>query len=541
MKIFLLCALFAPIIYLALHQKKWYLYLLFAFIAVLPEQFSVRIHDSIPLLSATRLLIVTLAGFWLYGKWKTRTFQFPKSLLLFFAVNLIVSVVNLRYGSDDIKRIFLLVFERVFLVIMLKDMICDREEFNRCIDFAIMGCAALAVIGIVQTVFDYDISSALHLTSTITSIQLNERMGLVRAFGTYNAISYGCYCSVMAFLILYRLYNTRSIWHSIAFALNFVALICTFTRSAWLCLAAVAFLALLIYRLTLIRRMLSSLAITLALLAALCCIQPKLYYAFVETGKSSINTILGVLPDSVISLFTPAEQPAPTTSAETAPNLPDSTESVPATEATVSTQPTETVPVPTTPSTAPQSGDTNSTTSRPGFELDENFGTNASDPTYSRTAQWTAVQYMMEEGDLLFGYGYNALIHGRIHFFFDRWTAKWQPTTFLDVGLVSILTESGLIGFLAQMALLGFIFVYSLLKKSKEDKFDFYHLILLIIPLYLLLNYLASFPNPSIIWILISLFYAYKNMASQNTTPVQSADNGSHPLVDAPANTEENA
>lgn len=479
MKLIILCALFAPIIYLAFRKKKWYLYLLFAFVGVLPEQFSIRVHESIPLLSATRILILILMGFWLYDKWKTKKFHFPKSLLLFFAVNLIISLVNLRYGTDDIKRIFLLIFERVLLVVMLMDMIHDREEFHRCIDFAIMGCTALAVIGIVQTVFNYDISSALHLTETITSIQLSNRMGLVRAFGTYNAISFGCYCSFMALLILYRLYHTKSIWHSIAFSVTFVALICTFTRSAWLCFAAIALLALLLYRTALIRRLLPSAGIVLALLVLLCCFQPKLYSALVETGKSSINTVLGVLPDSVTSLFVPESTDGPTHPAPTDPEVPEQTQ-------------------PTTP--------------RPGFDLDEDFGDNASDPTYSRTAQWTAVQYMAQEGQLLFGYGYNALIRGRIHFFFDRWAAKWQPTTFLDVGLVALITETGLIGTICYLGLLGYLLVWSFWKRNREEKFDFYQLILLMIPLYLLLNYLASFLNASVVWLLFGLFYAYKDL-----------------------------
>lgn len=499
MKIIILCALFAPIIYLALRQKKWYLYLLFAFIGILPEQFSVRLHASIPLLSASRILILILVGFWLWDKWKTKKFQCPKSLLLFFTVNLIVSLVNLRYGTDDIKRIFLLIFERALLVVMLMDMIHDREEFHRCIDFAIMGCAAVAVIGIVQTVFDYDISSALHLTETISSIQLSQRMGLTRAFGTYNAISYGCYCAFMAMLILYRLYNTKSIWHSIAFALNFVALICTFTRSAWLCLAAVAFIALLFYRLKLVRRILPSGAIALALLVLLCCFQPKLYSAFVETGKSSINTILGVVPDSVISMFVPEEIQTSTLPVETDPTQTDQTD-------TTSPEPTKPSP------------------HRPGFELDEDFGMNAKDPAYSRNAQWTAVRYMAEEGQLLFGYGYNALIRGKIHFFFDRWAAKWEPTTFLDVGLVALIAESGLIGLISYLGLLGYLLVYAFRKRSREDKFDFYHLVLLMIPLYLLLNYLASFPNASVVWLFFALFYAYKNLEKKkalSTPPVQ--------------------
>lgn len=497
MKLIILCALFAPIIYLAFRQKKWYLYLLFAFIGVLPEQFSIRLHDSIPLLSATRVLILVLIGFWLFNKWKTKSFKFPKSLLLFFAVNLLVSLVNLRYGFAEIKRIFLLVFEWVLLAIVIADTIRDREEFHRCIDFAIMGAAALAVIGIIQTVFNYDISTVVHLTKTITSIHLSQRMGLTRAFGTYNAISYGCYCAFMALLILYRLYNTKSIWHSIAFALNFVALICTFTRSAWLCLAGVAFLALLIYRTKLIRRMLPSVAIMLALVVALCCVQPKLYSAFVETGKSSINTILDVIPDSVISLFVPEETVSPTLPTETDPSSPDPT------------APVQTKPVP----------------QRPSFQLNENFGMNASDPTYSRTAQWTAVVYMAKEGQLLFGYGYNALPRGKIHFFFDRWAAQWQTTTFLDVGLVALIAESGLFGAIAYLGLLGFMFVFAFIKKRplKERQLDFHWLTIFMVPLYLLLNTLAAFLFIPVVWVFIGLFYAYNNLENHEQTQELSA------------------
>lgn len=486
MKLVILCALFAPIVYLALRQKKWYLYLLFAFIAVLPEQFSIRLHDSIPLLSASRILILICMGFWLYDKWKNRKFQLPIALLVFFVLSLIVSLVNLRWGTQEIKKIFLLIFERVLLVIMIVDMIPDREEFHRCIDFAIMGCAALAVIGIVQTVFDYDISSALHLTKTFSSVQLLPRMGLTRAFGTYNAISYGCYCAFMSLFIVYRLYNTKSIWHSAAFTLNFVALICTFTRSAWLCLAAVAFVALLLFRLKLIRRLLPSVGMILALLVLLCCFQPKLYKAFVNTGKSSINTVLQVLPEDWFS-----KKPSADTAVDTTP-----------TDTTVETAPTE-----------PEEEE------KPGFQLDDSFGANADDPAYSRNAQWTAVQYMTQEGQLLFGYGYNALLRGKIHFFFDRWAAQWQPTTFLDVGLVALLTESGLIGAISYLGLLSYMLVYAFIKKRslKDGKLDFSWLALFIIPLYLLLNYLAAFLHAQIVWIFIGLFFVHQKLDDQES------------------------
>lgn len=485
----ILLILFFPIFFLAFRQKKWYLYLLCAFIAVLPEQFSIKLHSSVPLLSATRILILILTGFWLYGKWKTRTFRFPKSLVLFFAINLIISLVNLRFGTQEIKRIFLLIFERVLLVVMLADTITDKEEFHRCIDFAIMGCAALAVIGIVQTVFDYDISTALHLVKTPTSVHLAQRMGLTRAFGTYNAISYGCYCAFMLLLILYRLYSTGSLWHSGAFALTFAALICTYTRSAWLCLAAVVFFLLIFFFKKLCKRLLPGIGMTLAIMILLCCFQPMLFNALVETGKSTINTVLNVIPDPVIDFFTPDAQS--TTPSDSVKPQPEDTE----------TEPTK-PPV-----------------ERPGFELDKDFGANAKNPALSRTFQWSAVEYMADEGTLWLGYGYNALLRGKIHFFYASWGNQWTVTSFLDVGLVALITESGILGAIVHLSLLLYMAVYAFRKKRslKEKELDFNWIVLFMIPLYLLLNYLAAFLNAQIIWVFIGLFYTYQKLGEQKS------------------------
>jgi hypothetical protein len=495
MKLVLLCALFAPIVYLALRQKKWYLYLLFAFMGVLPEQFSLRLHESLPLLTGTRVLVLIVMGFWLFDKWKTKKFRFPKSLMLFLVVNVIVSLVNLRYGAGEIKRIFLLIFERAFLVVVLMDLIGDRAELHRCIDFAIMGCVALAVIGIVQTVFDYDISSVLHLTKTGSSNGISDRMGMQRAFGTYNAISYGCYCAFMSGLIMYRLYNTKSRWNSAAFAMNLVALLCTFTRSAWLCLAGVFVLVLLVYRMKLIRRLLPALGITLALCVVLCGFQPKLYQGLSQTAISSINTVLGVLPDRLVAAIQPNWNAADLTKP---------------TAETNATEPTE---------------ETKPDTHKPFFELDEDFGANAKDPTYSRMAQWSAVTYMLEDGQALFGYGYNALPEGRIHFFFDRWEAKWVSTDFLDVGLVALLMEGGFVGALSFLSLLGYLLVVSLRKRTCFGEMDFYWFMIFMIPLFLLLNFLASFMFASVVWLLIALFYAYRETEPQ-LPGTQTQENG---------------
>lgn len=483
MKILLICLLFAPIVYLAIKHKRWYLYLAVAFIGILPEQFSFSIHDDLPLISVTRLLIVLLGIFWAMERIKSKNFSVSKALLIFGGVNIIVSLINLRYGFGEINRIFLYIFERIFLVILLKDLIHTKEEFHRCVDFMIMGCCALAVIGIVQTLFSYDISSVLHLQKTATSIKLSTRMGMIRAFGTFNAISYGCYCAFMVLPIYFRLEQTGKLRYSLAFALNFMALICTFTRSAWLCIAAVFGLLILLRYKVFFKKILPAVAFSLALCCLMCLAQPKFFGGLAETGKSAANTLLSALPDSFFPTETPKETQGDTPT--------DETTVTEETEPTEPTEPTEKDP--------------------PKFDISEDFGANVN-PTASRMMQWTAVQDLANQGQILFGHGYNALLRGKIRFYFKNWGSKWVTTTFLDVGLVALIMEGGIVGTISYLALLGYMVLCSLKKRNRSGELDFYKLTVFMVPLYLLLNFLAAFLFYPAVWLYIAAFFAYQKL-----------------------------
>ena len=503
MKLLFLIALLFPMIFLSIRHKRWYLYLPFGLLGILPEQFAVQIHEKLPLLSGSRVLILIFFGFWLYDRWKHKRFSMPWSLGIFMGINILVSLVNFRYGFGEVNRIFVTVFERVLLAVMAADLIRDKEEFRRCVDFMLMGSAALAVIAIVQTVFEYDIASVLHLRQTMASVSISDRMGMTRAYGTFNAISYGCYCTFMMIPAYYRLRQTKSQWYSLIFAINFVALICTFTRSAWLCIAGVMALMVLVYRWKMIRLLVPSAVISLALCAALCVAQPRLWSAFVETGKSGLNTVISVLPDGVQEFLTPekTEKPRPT-------------------DPVAMEKPTPTEPVQTTTPPAQTKPPADHSGSKNPFQLDENFGMNGEDPTYTRVVQWTAVKYMIEDGQAWFGYGYNAFPEGRLHYFYDRWGAKWEVANTLDVGLVALITEGGFVGAASFLGLLGYMLVISLWKK-KKGTFDFYQVTIFMIGLFLLLNYLASFMFDDAVWLFIALFYAYHRLEKRTVSQLE--------------------
>lgn len=454
MKYILLLALIAPILYLAFRQKKWYLYLLFGFIGFLPEQFALQLHDKLPLISATRLLILLVVAVWLIKNWKTKKLVVPISILAYLGLNLLISVVNLQHGFDEINRMFLFVFERALLVICVADLIEDRQEIDRCIDFLILGCVAAAIIGIVQSVFEYDIASVLHLVETIASKKIPDRMGLMRAYGTYNAISFGCYCAIMLLLIYYRMDNTKKLYYGAAFAVVFMAMFCTLTRSAWLCCAAIIFLVVIIRRRKALKVLFPSAGMAILLCICLCLMQPKLLDAIVETAKSTMNTVISILPEDLRT------------------------------------------------SLMPEGSEDDLL-----FELDEDFGLNANAPVHSRTQQWSAIEYMTGEGHLVFGYGYNAYPEGKLHYR-SRTDDTWQDAHAVDVGLVSLTTESGLLGLLSILGLLGYMVMVSWRRRTKTKELDFYKLMLYFVPLYLLLNVASSFLHKPVIWLTFALFYA---------------------------------
>ncbi len=475
----LLILLFSPVFYFAFRQKKWYLYLSCAFIGILPDQFAIELHASLPLLTAQRLLILLLLGFWIVKKCKNRQFSFPVILVVYAALNILVSVVNIRYGlGGEIKRVAILLLEQVLLVIMMIELIDGRKELNLCLDAMILSCCALSVVGMIQTIFEVDVASVLKLVDARTATELTPRMGMVRAFGTTNAIIFGCYCAFMSLLIYYRLERTNKQRYAVAMALTLSAMICTLSRGAWLCFGAILVLLLCIRPKKLLRPLGTSLLMTLVLCLLLGFFGNRHFLvASIETGRSTANTVLGVVDLEIPALpglgnLLPQEQPME--------ENPDTEE--------------------------PEGSDT------------PEFGKNESSAAQSRLVEWTAAQYMFDEGNGLFGYGYNAFTRGKLHYFYPQF-GFWTVAGTLDVGLLKVMTESGLVGFLAYLSLLGFSLFMALKHRGKRGLLTFEKLFAFLLVEYLLLNFMAAFTGP--FWLALGLFYASLKLTKKEEPEIE--------------------
>ena len=458
----LLVILFAPVLYLAFREKKWYLYLACAFVGILPDNFAVELSASLPLLTAQRILILVLMGFWLVRQWKRKKWKIPMILVAYFTAHWIIAVCNLQYGlSGEVKRMAILALEQILLIIMITDTISTRAEFDRCIDVMLLSCAALAAIGICQTVFDFDVTSVLQVVTSRSDMELTPRMDMTRAFGMSNAIIYGCYCAMMTLLCYYRMERTGRQRYSVILTLNILALLCTMSRSAWLCFAGLVALLVATRPKKFFNRSWICILLVIVLFCGMVFLNGNFGRAMLETGKSSLNTVLKTMgieiPGFNVSNSTGANKLA-------------------------------------------VSGD---------------FGLNESSATRSRIVEWSAVKYMTQEGRLLFGYGYNAFPRGMLHYFYPQF-GFWTVATTLDVGLLAIITETGLVGLLAELALLGYMVFIAIKNRGRKGLLTYNKLTLYVVVAYLLLNFMAAFTGP--VWVIFALFFAHNKLEDRGAS-----------------------
>lgn len=232
MKLIIILALFMPIFYNCAKKKKWYLNLFYAFYPILPDSFAIEISKQLPLLSAKRIIILLLIVIWIYktmGKIKLKG-MIPVMIYVFFET--FVSCVNFRYGSGEVNRLFILVFETFIPFLMVNEFVKNENEIKDCLDFLLMASAAVFLISMLQVFANYDVTTVLSIVDGRVDTSLTQRMGVERARGFFNAISYGGYCSFLVIIALYRFLDNRKSKYLIYALCNFGGLILSMSRSS---------------------------------------------------------------------------------------------------------------------------------------------------------------------------------------------------------------------------------------------------------------------------------------------------------------------
>lgn len=291
LKTIILLSLLVPVLLLSLKYDRWYFYIICGLYTILPNTLAIEISPSLPLLTFKRIFILLLCCILLYNNKMKNTIKIPKEILVYTLINLMISIINLKFGFGELNGIFIIIFEQFILVLMIKGFISSKEDIYRCIEFMVYCSFVLAVISILQTVVGIDISTVFSLTESRVEQAITDRMNVVRAFGTTNAISNGCYIAFAVLINIFIYEKTKKIRYIFILAVNVVALACTMTRSAILSLGIVLFVMIVIRNKQFITIYSKYILFAIAGIATVIVIKPEILNGVKEVLKSILNVL----------------------------------------------------------------------------------------------------------------------------------------------------------------------------------------------------------------------------------------------------------
>lgn len=387
-------------------RKKKFEYWFCSIYMLLPDYFALEINESLPLISADRIMILL---FFLYVIINYRHLAFQKiitnhkisiPLSIYFICRL---ATNLRYVTtygSSAKAILALCFEQLFLLVLLVTVFHSREKIERAFVFMSNASGIVFLFGIFESITGRNVAYYLYTASRKLLFADYHRLGLRRSTFTLGIPSFfGTYCVLMLPILLHVYRKTKEKKYFVILILQFFALLHCGSRAPLFVYFFILFLSLLEKeRKTYLKQYVSFLGISLALIVALSFVSEHLRYYYTGTAKSLLN---------VVGFEFDLNEGAPKDTA--------------------------------------------------------GFGSNE-DGSYSRLAQFSGIPYVLSK-EPVFGFGYGAQNRDDVQYFY---MGRWRILHTYDVGYVAITMDEGLLGVAGYLALLIGLLLLLFQKSNKK-------------------------------------------------------------------------
>ena len=472
-------------------KLTWEAILFLALYTILPTYFALELSESIPLISASRILIVLLGIMVILRRrhdvFDLRHFHIRNLKLLlcedklvrwglmgYFAILLVINTIFAFRTSEGIKQLFTLIAEEYAIVWLMVMVLDSRQKVEKALSVTVLASGAVGILAIFSVLTR---QNPFHLLDTVSRYMLKAtyyRMGLLRATAGFgHPVYYGAYCAVMTPLSMYFIEHAQTkrsrFLYKSCMVINMICVLLSNSRGsilALLCTAGIMFLvALFTGKLKeFLVRYLPLLIIAVALLLVI-----ALLAMFVIPGvSSSLKTFFDNLFSNPLGSHGTVDPSA-------------------STEPIESTEPTEPIQLP--------------------LEYGEN-----PNGLRSRLIQLTAIPYTLSHSPFL-GLGPNAFALGLVGYTYKEGQLSFFKT--VDMNLVAIIGQYGLVGlvgFLAQFSTLG---ITMLRRKYRKDPLMYF--ILMTFVCYMLC--LLSISNlDRWYWVCIGIFVSLVNLIHKENT-----------------------
>lgn len=238
----------------ALKGNKKFILFFMAFYPVLPDYFAIELGGGLPLLKASRILLLILLLCVCFRNKKIKLIRKPLKaaglywpLIIYFAARILANGYYVSSLSAAINTEFTVIVEQLLLLVLICQIIQDQEDVYLCVKTIVDASGIIAVISIINVLIGSNLFYSLNTVSRNVLMVSTVRMGIIRAEATFgHPVYYAMYCALIIPLALYMWQNERRMWNGCILGLNIVAAFLTESRGTIVVLLALLLVFILI-------------------------------------------------------------------------------------------------------------------------------------------------------------------------------------------------------------------------------------------------------------------------------------------------------
>lgn len=187
--------------------------LFFSLYLVLPDYFALEISESLPLITASRIILLVWVGGYLIKKKYKISFKLcsnrriDRAIKIYVIGMIIVNICNFGIAfAPSFKEILSIFLEKYIVVLIISKTITSRQRFIKALKILVYSSGVVAFVTIIGCLLGTNFFYYLTTTKREMLQASFVRLGLLRAeAGFGHAVYYGAYCLLMIVISGYLL------------------------------------------------------------------------------------------------------------------------------------------------------------------------------------------------------------------------------------------------------------------------------------------------------------------------------------------------
>lgn len=189
----------------ALKGNKKFILFFMAFYPVLPDYFAIELGGGLPLLKASRILLLILMLCVCFHNKKIHLIRQPLKvtglywpLFIYFAARILANGYYALSLSAAINTEFTVIVEQLLLIVMICQVVRSREDVHLCVKTIVNASGVVAIISIINVLIGSNLFYNLNTVSRNVLMVSTVRMGIIRAEATFgHPVYYAMYCALI--------------------------------------------------------------------------------------------------------------------------------------------------------------------------------------------------------------------------------------------------------------------------------------------------------------------------------------------------------